>query len=65
MSTPVHTTLSVQQFLTKNGMTSVPHPSYSPDLTPRDIFVSLMEKVLKGKHLAHVEEVKQKKQHKY
>ena len=31
--------LSVQQFLTKNGMAPVPHPSNSPDLTPSDLFV--------------------------
>ena len=46
-SVPAHTVLSVQQFLSKNGITLVPHPSYSPDL-PRiswsDSFVSLDEK---------------------
>ena len=46
MSAPAHTALSVQQFLIKNGMTSVPHPPYIPDLTLRDFFVcvSLGEK---------------------
>ena len=41
----------------------MPHVPYSPDLTPRDLFVCLlpwMNKVLKGKCFAHVEEVKQK-----
>ena len=33
-----HTALSVQQFLTKNGMTSVPHPYYLLDLTPSEFF---------------------------
>ncbi|PNF29210.1 hypothetical protein B7P43_G10794 [Cryptotermes secundus] len=33
---PAHTDLSVRQFLTKNGMTPVPHPPYSPDLAPCD-----------------------------
>ena len=40
MSAPAYTTLlSVQQFLTKNSMTPLPHPAYSPDIAPRDIFV--------------------------
>ena len=42
-------------------MTPVPHPPYSLDLAPRDFFfLSPMEKVLKGKCFANVEEVKQK-----
>ena len=61
-SAPAHTTLSVLKFLTKNSMASIPHPPssprvtsvYSPSTTPRH------EKVLKWKHFAHVEEVKQK-----
>ena len=54
--------LSVQQFLTKNAMTHVPYPLYSPNLAPRDFFCLFpwMEKVLKGKRVASVEEVKQK-----
>ena len=35
---PAHTALSVQQFLTKNGMVPGPHPPYSPDLTPSNFF---------------------------
>ncbi|PNF22069.1 hypothetical protein B7P43_G09301 [Cryptotermes secundus] len=38
---PAHTALSVRQFLTKNGMTPVPHPPYSPDLAPCDFFEAL------------------------
>ena len=42
------------------------HPPYSPDLTPSDFFsVSPDEKVLKGKHFAHLEEVEQKKWQKH
>ena len=44
-------------------MTPMPHPFYSPDLTLSYVFsVSPDEKknVLKGKHFADVEEVKQK-----
>ena len=38
MSTPAHKALSVQQFLTKNSMTPLPHPPYSSNLTSSDIF---------------------------
>ena len=43
-------------------MTPVPHPPYSPNLAPRDIFFNFprIKKVLQGKHFADVEEVKQK-----
>ena len=63
MSTPAHTSLSVQQFLAENGIDPHSHPPYSPDLTPSDFFVvvfSPVKKVLKGKHFADVGEVKQK-----
>ena len=61
MCPPAQPTLGVQQILTKNGMIPVLHPPYSPDLTPGDIFLlPRMKKVLKGKHFAKVEEVKQK-----
>ena len=64
MSAPAHTTLSVQQFLTKNLMAPVPHPPCSPDLSPSDfLFVCLfpwVKNVHTGKGFAHVEEVKQK-----
>ena len=47
MSAPAHTTLSVQQFLTKNSTTPKPHTSYSPDLTLSNFFfVSPDEKSL-------------------
>ena len=42
MSAPARTALSVQQFLTQNGVTPTPHPPYSPDLAPEWLcFVSL------------------------
>ena len=61
MRVPAHTSLSVQQFLTKHGMTSMSHPPYSPHLTPNNYFLfPQMKTVLRGKHFADVEEVKQK-----
>ena len=42
-------------------MTPIPHLFYSPNLTRREFFfIYLDEKVLKKKHFANVEEVKQK-----
>ena len=64
MSAPAHTMLSVQQFLTKNGTTPMPHPPYSLDLDPSDFFIFFMfpqmKKVLRGKCFANGEQVKQK-----
>ena len=61
MSAPAHTELSVQQFLTKNSMTPMPHHPYSPDLTPSNFsFFSADEKSLQRKNFADVEVVKQK-----
>ena len=33
---PAYTSLVVREFLTKNNVTTVPHPAYSPDLAPCD-----------------------------
>ncbi|PNF44125.1 hypothetical protein B7P43_G03186, partial [Cryptotermes secundus] len=59
---PAHTALSVRQFLTKNGMTPVPHPPYSPDHAPCDFFFLFprMKRDMKGKRFADVAEVKEK-----
>jgi len=35
---PAHTSLVVREFLTKNNMTTVLHPAYSPDLAPCDFY---------------------------
>ena len=58
---PAHKALSVKQFLTKNSMTQLLCPPYSPGLTPCGFFLfPRMKKVLKGKRFADVEEVKKK-----
>ena len=60
MSAPAHTRLNVQKFLTKNSMTPMLHPPYSPDLALSDLFfVSLVEKCPQGKCFANAEEMKQ------
>jgi len=58
---PAHKALSVKQFLTKNSMTQLLHPPYSPNLAPCDFFLfPRMKEVLKGKRIADVDEVKKK-----
>jgi len=59
---PAHTALSVRRFLTKNGMTTVPHPPHSSDLAPCDFFLfPRMKRDMKGKRFADIEEVKKKR----
>jgi histone-lysine N-methyltransferase SETMAR len=59
---PAHKFLSVKKFLTKNSMTELLHPPYSPDLAPYDFFLfARIKQVLKGKRFADVEEVKKKR----
>jgi hypothetical protein len=53
--------LECQKFLTKNGITQLLHSPYSPDLAPYDFFLfPRINKVLKQKRFADVEEVKEK-----
>ena len=37
---PCHTAISVNEFLAKKGISVVPQPPYSPDLSPCDFFLS-------------------------
>ena len=37
---PVHSSILVQQYLAKRGVTCLSHPPYSPDLAPQTIFCS-------------------------
>ena len=60
MSTLAHTTLNVQQVLTKNSMTPIPRPPYSPDLALSDFYFHQIKEVLRRQHFTHVEEAKQK-----
>lgn len=57
---PAHTALSARQFLTKNGLTPVPHPPHSRDLSPCDFLFPRMKGNMKGKRFADVAEVKEK-----
>jgi transposase len=54
----------VREFLTKNNMTIVPHPAYSPDLDPCDFYVFPEVKLrLKGRRFVSIEEIQAESQH--
>jgi len=53
-----HTLFVVREFLTKNNMTTVPHPAYSPDLAPCDFYMFPKMKLwLKGRRFVSIEEI--------
>jgi histone-lysine N-methyltransferase SETMAR len=55
---PAHTSLAVRKFLTKNNMTTVPHPAYSPDLDPCHFYVFPKMKLrLKGRRFVSSEKI--------
>jgi len=59
---PAHTSL-VREFLTKNNMTTVPHPACSPDLAPCDFYVfPKMKHWLKGWRFVSIEEIQAESQ---
>jgi len=53
---PAHTSLVVKEFLTKNNMTTVPHPAYSLNV------FSEMKLQLKGLHFISIVEIQAKSQ---
>ena len=60
---PAHTSLTVREFLTKNNMTTIPHPAYSPDLVPCDFYVfPKMILWLKGQRFVSIEETQAESQ---
>ena len=57
-TTPRHTALSLLEFLTSKGITVVPQPAYSPDLSPCDYFLFPKLKLhLKGHHFGTLENI--------
>ena len=55
---PTYTALRICQFLTFQGMTLVPHPTYSPDLAPPTFFLfPRMKSDLKGRRFDTLEDV--------
>ena len=56
---PVHTALSIQQFLAKKQVTTLRHPPYSPDLAPCDFFLfQKFKSTLKETHFDDLENIK-------
>jgi histone-lysine N-methyltransferase SETMAR len=51
---PAHTALSIREFLAKKNIPVLPHPPYSPDLTPCDFHLFLK---LKGHHFGTMENI--------
>jgi transposase len=55
---PAHTLLVVDQFLTSKNITVMPHPLYSPDLAPCDLFLFPKMKLrLKGRRFDTTEQI--------
>jgi len=60
---PAHTSLIVREFLSKNNMTTVPHPAYSPDLAPCDFSMFPKMKLhLKERRFVPIEEIQAESQ---
>lgn len=58
-NSPVHTAFSVRRFLSKNGMTTGPHSTYSANLAPSDYFLfPRMKRDMKRMRLADTDEEK-------
>lgn len=57
---PAHTSNVVQQFLAKHGTIQVPHPPYSPDMSPPDFFLfPKIKRTFKGHRFEDIETIKQ------
>ncbi|XP_029155158.1 uncharacterized protein LOC114928239 [Nylanderia fulva] len=57
---PSHTALVVSEFLTKHGVTTLPHPPYSPDWAPPDFFLfPKIKRSLKGTRYGTLDAVKE------
>ncbi|GAB1859743.1 Mariner Mos1 transposase [Camponotus japonicus] len=55
---PAHTALLVKDFLAKKNVATLPHPPYSPDLSPPDFFLfPKMKRILKGQRFESVPEI--------
>jgi transposase len=55
---PAHELLTVRQFLASMNVTVIPHPSYSPDLTPCEFFLfPKMKLKLKRQNFDSTEEI--------
>ena len=57
---PAHTAAATREFLTDQGISTLPHPPYSPDLAPCDFWLfPTIKQVLKGRRFESDEEMEQ------
>ena len=57
---PAHASLLIRSYLAKHQTSVVPHPPYSPDLTPADFFLfPKLKTTLKGHHFQTTEEIQE------
>ena len=55
-----HASLLIRSYLAKHQTSVVPHPPYSPDLTPADFFLfPKLKTTLKGHHFQTTEEIQE------
>jgi len=55
-----HRAKSSQNILTQNNLSPMPHPPYSPDLSPSDFYLfGHLKRSLEGRRFASVEELEQ------
>ena len=59
---PSHRALVTREFLAHNSIISLPHPPYSPDLTPCDFLFPKMKLQLWGCHFDTLEEIQRESQ---
>jgi histone-lysine N-methyltransferase SETMAR len=59
---PSHTSVLTQQFLAKYKKAVIPHPPYSPDLTPCDFPFPEMKLKMKGRRFGTIEEIQAESQ---
>jgi len=57
---PAHASLLIRSYLAKHQTSVVPHPPYSPDLTPADFFLfPKLKTTLKGRRFQTIEEIQE------
>jgi histone-lysine N-methyltransferase SETMAR len=60
VNTPAHASLLIHSYLAKHQISVVPHPPYSPDLTPADFFLfPKLKTTLKGRRFQTIAEIQE------
>jgi len=57
---PANTALSIREFLAKKNILVLPHPPYSPDVAPYDLYLfPKLKSKLKGHHFRTMENIQE------